>query len=171
MIPARIIDRTPPDRLREAFARDFGARPAGWSGHNLSRMLRATGERPARVEAMRAILGDFGLGDRRRSCNWISAGGVFDHGQLWLRSGLPSILVGHPYGIDDDEHAMLAELRRFRVLRVAVDDRVSNYGFGNNHDRVVLAEPRRPFREFPATPKTRAFRRAARAAFADVFAE
>jgi hypothetical protein len=150
---------------RDAFAYQFAVSPGKWSQHNVSRLLRATGERPERVAEMRAILGDLGMGDAR----WPCTGGVWDHGQLWSRFSFPWIIVGHPYYIDADQRALLADLsRRFPGLRVGVDDRSSYYGFGTHHVRVELVERRRPWKSYPSTPATRDARRAARKAFAEV---
>lgn len=154
-------------RLQADFARDFGARVIQWSGYNLSRMLNLTGERPARVAGMRELLKILGLAGI--SQRWIGMGGVFDHGVFWSRAGNPWALVGHPYDVDDDERTWLAELARYPMLRVSVDDRPSYYGFGTHHVRVELAEARRPFTSLPSTPKTRAAARAARKAFAEAF--
>jgi len=133
-------------------------------------MLRRTGERPERIAEMRAILGRLGLGSDRNSSGWIYTNGVFDHGEMFSIGGIPRVLVGHPYGIDADEYRLLAELRRFTVLRVGVDDRPSYYGFGSNHVRVELAEPIRPFAVPWTTRATRAYKRAARKALAEAFA-
>jgi hypothetical protein len=114
---------------------------------------------------MRGILGALGLGD----APWLEQGGVFDHGELWSRFGVPSLVTGHPYQIGDDEAALLAELGRYPTLRVGVDDRPSYYGFGTHHVRVELPEPRRPFAKPPSTAKTRSAARAARRAFEEAF--
>lgn len=154
-------------QLRADFGRDFGAREIRWSVYNLSRMLRLTGERPARVAEMRELLKILGLAGI--SQRWIGMGGVFDHGVFWGRAGKPWALVGHPYGINDDERTWLAELARYPTLRVYVNDRLGYYGFGTDHVRVELPEPRRPSVPFPSTRKTRAAARAARLAFAEAF--
>ncbi len=156
-------------RLRADFAQDFGAREIRWSGYNLSRLLRLTGERPARVAEMRSVLDALGLAGI--SQRWIGMGGAFDHGVFWGRGGKPWALVGHPYpyGFGPDERALLADLARFPTLLVRVDDRPSYYGFGTHHVRVELAEVRRPFTPFPSTARTRAAARAARQAFAEAF--
>lgn len=154
-------------RRRADFARDFGSREIRWSGYNLSRMLRLTGERPARVAEMRSVFNALGLAGI--SQRWIGMGGVFDHGVFWGRAGKPWALVGHPYGVNDDERGWLAELARFPTLRVRVNDRPGYYGFGTDHVRIELPEPRRPFVLLPSTRKTRAAARAARLAFAEAF--
>jgi hypothetical protein len=150
--------------LRDAFLREHRAYSIRFSGYNLSRLLNLTGERPERVEAMRGLLDALGLDscDRR----WISAGGVFDHGEFFARDGRPWALVGHPYGIRDEQREDLAELARFTTLRVAVDDRPSYYGFGTNHVRVELAEALVPWNKLRATRWTRYAAREARMAFA-----
>jgi hypothetical protein len=164
-----------PAELRSAFAAESGVRPCKWSGHNVSRLLRATGERPARVDEMWAILGGLGMGNSIGDCRrWPAPWGVFDHGEMWAREGLPCLIVGHPYQVScypGDGRALLAELSRFTSLRVAVDDRPSYYGHGTHHVRIELAEPRRPFAKPRATAKTRAAARAARAAFAEEMGE
>jgi hypothetical protein len=152
------------------FASEFGARAVRWSGRNLSRLLRATGERPERVAAMRALLDALGMGPSRR---WPGRGGVFDHGEMWARRGSPWAVVGHPYGVDDRERGWLAELARFPTLRVAVDDRPGHYApqgrpVRTNHVRVEVPAPRPPFAPPPSTWKTRAAA-AARRAFAAEF--
>jgi len=152
---------------RAAFARDFGAGEIKWGGRNLSRLLRMTGERPQRVGEMRSFLSVLGLDCD--SARWVSRGGVFDHGEMWGRGGEPWAVVGHPYRIDDDKRGLIADLARFPMLRVSVDDRPSYYGFGTHHVRVELVEVRSPFKPYPSTPKTRAAAREARKAFAEVF--
>lgn len=152
---------------RAAFVRKFGAGAIKWSGPNLSRLLRLTGERPKRLREMRSFLSVLGLDC---ACpRWLSRGGVFDHGEMWERDGHPWAVVGHPYFLDDDKRGLLAALARYPMLRVGVDDRPSYYGFGTHHVRVELAEVRRPFSPFPSTPKTRAAAREARRAFAEAF--
>jgi hypothetical protein len=148
--------------LQEQFVIEHSAYPLRWSAHNLSRLLNLTGERPARVAEMRAILGALGMGPEGR---WPAPGGVFDHGEFWARSGKPWAIVGHPYGVAPAERELLSTLARFTPrLRVNVNDRPSYYGFGSDHVRIELTEPRRPWTTFPATPKTRSaastFRRA-----------
>lgn len=152
---------------REAFAHQHQAREIKWSGHNLGRLLRLTGERPERVAEMWAILGALGMGELSCHRHWPCTGGVFDHGEMWGRFGVPWCVVGHPYGIDDEERDLLAILGRFGTLRVGVNDRPSYYGHGTDHVRVEIVEPRRPFRKPPSTGKTRAAARAARMAFAE----
>lgn len=159
---------------RDAFAHEFAARDVRWSGHNVSRMLRLTGERPARVEEMRAILDTLASDSgtwRAKAGPWFGTGGVFDHGEMWGRGGKPVMLVGHPYGISDEARERLAALARFPGLVVGVDDRPSYYGHGTHHVRVALAEVRRPYEKFPSTPKTRKAACAARRAFAEAFGE
>jgi len=137
-------------------------------------MLRLTGEPPARVAEMRRILESLGLDDAGCGRPWIAQHGLWDHGELWARSGRPVLLVGHPYELSVEQATLLVELRRrFRGLRVAVDDRPSHHGFGTRHVRVELVEVRRPFdsRSVPSIRATRAYARAARAAFAEAFAE
>jgi hypothetical protein len=150
---------------RDAFAYDYAVAEMRWSSRNVSRMLRLTGERPERVKAMRWLLGELGMDHS----SWAGIGGVFDHGELWGRARTPLMLVGHPYGIDDDERTLLAELARFGPLRVSVDDRPSYYGHRTNHVRVELTEVRRPFAKPPSTWKTRIAACAARRAFAAEF--
>ena len=141
-------------RDRAAFAAEFGLVEYEWSEHALGRLLRATGERPARVAEMRAILGRLGQ--------------VFDHETMWGRRGIPTTLVGDPYQIGADERALLAELARYPTLAVAVDDRPSfYYPGGTHHVRIWVPEPRKPFDPGPATYKTRRAARAARKAFAE----
>src|SRR3954471_17617490 len=94
---------------RDAFAYEHQVSPIKWSGHNLSRLLRRTGERPERVAEMWALLGALGMGP---SLRWPGVGGVFDHGQMWGRFGQPWCVVGHPYGVDADERGWLAALGR-----------------------------------------------------------
>jgi hypothetical protein len=160
------------DRLRSAFAAEHGVRPIKWGSHNLSRMLRLTDERPERVAEIQVILGALGLGQHsaRRYYSWIGTGGVFDHGEMWGQDRIPLFLVGYPYGIDADEHTLLAELARFTVLQVRIDDRPSYYGFSPHHVRVGLAEVRRPWDPPQTTAWTRRAARAARKAFAEEFA-
>ena len=131
----------------------------------MGRLLRAMGERPARVEEMWSILGGLGMGPRRA---WPSPGGIFDHGTIWGRLGIPTTIVGDPYQIDADERALLAGLARHPTLAVAVDDRLSfYYPGGTHHVRIWVPEPRKPFDPGPATYKTRRAARAARQAFAE----
>jgi hypothetical protein len=141
---------------RDVFAYEHQVGEIKWSGHNLSRLLRQTGERPERVAEMRSILGRLGIGDYTQ---WLCTGGVFDHGEMWGRSGKPWMIVGHPYGINEERMELLAALGRFGGLRVNVDDQTSYYGYGTNHVRIELVESRRPFSKPPATPKTRAAKR------------
>jgi hypothetical protein len=160
--------------LRDAFIAAFGVRKAKWSAHNLARMLNASGHTREVIAAARAILGKLGLGDgqcERPYYQWICTSGVFDHGEMWSFAGLPSILVGHPYQIGDDERDALGRLDRLGGFRVAIDDRPSYYGFGTHHVRVELVGARKPFTPIPSTPKTRAYARAARAAFSEAFGE
>lgn len=157
------------DTLRSAFASDLAVRPCRWSAHNLTVMLRRTGDSPARVAEMRDLLGALGMDQCGHRHSWISMGGVFDHGEMWSRDGVPVVIVGHPYDIDPDERHWLAELARFPGLAVNVDDRPSYYGYGTHHVRVELAEVRRPFRTVPSTPRTGAYARKARRAFAEEF--
>jgi hypothetical protein len=168
--PAYLARLDAAEASRDAFARRFGLRPVRWSSHNLSRLLRATGERPARVAEMRATLGALGLA----GSGWVGRGGVFDHGEMWGKPHprkparvVPAVVVGHPYQIEEAERYLLEALARFNVLRVAVDDVPSYYGFGTNHVRVELVEPARPWEPGPSTYKTRAAARAARRAFAE----
>jgi hypothetical protein len=161
---------------REVFAHEFGAREVRWSGRNLSRLLRSTGERPARVAALWAVLGAFGLGDSRRRPG---PGGLFDHGELWARGGVPWAVVGHPYtcgcaGFWGTPRELRAALRAFPTVRVAVDDRPGHYApqgrpVRTRHVRVEVPAPRRPFAPPPSTWKTRAAAAAARRAFAAEF--
>jgi hypothetical protein len=160
----------------EEFIRELGVREYRWSHHNISRLLRATGERPERVEEMRSLLGDLGTGDRHRIgdsrmgyCYLIGAGGVWDHVKMWGRDRFPCIFAGHPYSIDDEQREMLAQLAQFPGLRVGVDDRPSYYGHGTHHVRVELTERRQPWKPYPSTVKTRSVKRAARKAFAEEF--
>lgn len=155
------------ERLRTEFAAEFRVRPIKWSGHNLARMLRLTGESPARVAEMRSILGALGMGDPR--CSWIAAAGIFDHGEAWGRDRVPRYFVGHPYQVGDEQRSLLARLSRFNALIVHIDDRPSYYGFGTHHVRVELAGRRRPWMEMPATPWTRKAARLARRAFLEEF--
>src|SRR4051794_14802193 len=113
-MPRKVIPPLP--SLRDDFARDFDAREVGWSGYNLSRLLRLTGERPARVAEMRAVLDACGLAGVSR--RWIGRGGLFDHGEMWGRDRTPLLIVGHPYDVDRAGRALLAELGRFPMLRV-----------------------------------------------------
>lgn len=156
---------------RAEFARALGlSRLVKWSTYNLSRMLRHTGERPERVESIRALLRRLGM-DCGCGRQWIGTGGVFDHGEMWSRDGHPAVIVGHPYGISTDEEDLLAALARgFPTLRVTVDDRPSYYGHGTNHVRIELAAEHRPYRVPPATHRTRAYARRARKAFRESFA-
>ena len=50
----------------DAFAYEFAVSEARWSQHNVSRLLRATGERPPRVAEMRGLLGRVGYGSNHR---------------------------------------------------------------------------------------------------------
>ena len=153
------------DRDRAAFAAELGLSEYRWTGSTVSRLLRATGERPARVEEMWAILGALGMGPSR---SWPSHNGVFDHGTMWGRRGIPLMVVGDPYTIDADERALLAGLARHPTLAVAVDDRLSfYYPGGTHHVRIWVRGPRKPFDRGIATSKTRRAARAARAAFAE----
>ena len=134
---------------RDRFAEDFNARPIRWGGWNLARLLRSTGERPARVAELRAALGALGLGDWR----WPEQRGVFDHAEAWGRQGRPWCLVGHPYSLDDREREELARLaREFPTLCVSVDDRASHYGFGSHHVRIEVPSPLRPWSREDAPP-------------------
>jgi hypothetical protein len=151
------------DALRQAFLAELGLRPISWSAHNLSRLLNATGDTPDRVKVMRALLDKLGMG----SYSWITIGGVFDHGEFFARDRHPAVIVGHPYGISDEQHELLAALGRFSGLRVSVDDRPSYYQARTNHVRVELAEVRRRYITPRSTYKTRSvaatFRKAMRA--------
>ncbi len=157
-------------RAREEFKAALGVEEIKWSGRNVSRLLRSTGERPDRVEEIRAILEALGLGNIK---GWPGKGGVFDHGTSWGRrtkigprsSLVPFALVGHPYDIDADERGLLTELAKYPTLRVAVDDRPSFYGFRTHHVRISVPEPRKPFDADVSTAKTRRAARAARHAF------
>lgn len=147
---------------RAEFADALGVRQYKWSRHNLMKMLRATGETPERVAEMAAILGDLGMGDLgmgQAYYRWISPDGVWDHGAMWGRDGMPRVVVGHPYRVGDRERARLDELARFTTLEVAVDDRPSYYGHGTHHVRVELAEVRQPYGKLASTPATRAIGR------------
>jgi hypothetical protein len=161
--------RAEAEARRDAFARALGgARRLRWCGRHLTRMPNRTGERPERVKERRLVLGELGLGAER----WGPClGGVFDHGEMWALPGGRYAVVGHPYGVDKNERAWLAELARFPTLRVSVDDRPSYYGFGTNHVRVENAAAYRPFAPPRSTRKTRAAALAARRAFAEEFAE
>lgn len=152
--------------LHDAFAQDFRATPCQWSGHNLTRMLRATGEPPARVAHYRTALERLGIGtDREVPAQW----GVFDHGDFWARDGVPSIIVGHPYGISDEQRALLHVLARVPGLRVGVDDRPSYYGHGSNHVRIELTEARPPRNAPRIPPQTGADKYLAWVAFCEEF--
>lgn len=87
------------------------------------------------------------------------------------RSGAVRASPGRSWGIPnrlDDEHRQrLAELAGFGTLAVAIDDRPSFYGWGTHHLRIELVEPRKPWDSIRSTPRTRAARRASRAAFAE----
>lgn len=167
--PAYLARLDDADRLRETFALDFGAKPLKWSGLNVSRLVRATGERPERVAMVRVFLAYLGM---EGSKTHPGRGGVFDHGELWSRDGKPWAIVGHPYGIDDDERALLAGLaRNAHTLAVRIDDRPTHYGFRTNHVRIELTQARRPYWQPPATRKTRVVARAARRAFAEATTE
>jgi hypothetical protein len=174
--PAYLARLEEADRLRADFAAAFGVGEARWSDYNLTRLLRATGERPARVAEIREIVCDLSSG-RRGQRTWggpvvpsLGNGGVFDHLDMWGRPRHPTMLIGHPYGIAAEEREALAYLARtFPTLRVSVDDRPSYYGFGTNHVRVELVELHRPFVNPRGTHRTRAAGRAARKAFAEEF--
>jgi hypothetical protein len=178
ILPAQLSeDAMPPIFLtpRDAFAYQFQVREMAWSAYNVSRMLRLTGERPARVTEMRAILGDLGMGHD----SWHYPDGVFDHGDIWGQTSwplinprlVPTAIVGHPYQISEEERRLLAALPRSGTLRVAVDDHPGYYGHGTHHVRVELIEPRRPYTVPGSTPKTRAAARAARKAFAEMLTD
>src|SRR4051812_22475242 len=92
-------EKTRAARLRAEFARDFEARRIRWSGRNLSRMIRMTGERPGRIEDIRAILSPLGIGSDP-SCP--DQGEVFDHGEMWAAEDGRVILVGQPYDVRDE---------------------------------------------------------------------
>lgn len=159
--------RPDPATLRAEFAADLDVVPWRWSGHTIARLIRSTGEWPARLAEIRHALFWLGLGDCRR---YPSRGGAFDHGTLWGRSRAPLWIVGHPYHITADQIALLVHLAvTFPTLTVAVDDRPSFYGFGTRHVRVGVPEPRRPFdRTQPLSTRwTRGRARAARRAFAE----
>jgi hypothetical protein len=147
----------PPD----TFAAHFNAREMRWSVHNVSRLLRSTGERPERVRELKSILGHLGMGVERFAGTW----GVFDHGKLWGRDGKPLMVTGAPYGITADERELLGMLARFGTLRVSVDDRPSDYGHGTHHVRIEVVNPVSPFKLFPSTRKTREAACLARRAF------
>jgi hypothetical protein len=154
-------------RLRQQFVIEHSARPIRWSGYNLSRLLNLTGERPDRIKKMRALLGLLGMG--LQGC-WPDQSGVFDHGEMWGRSGKPWAIVGHPYGVNAAEHGWLAALARFTpAIRVSINDRPSHYSRSTDHVRIELAAPHRPWTTFPATRKTRAVAREFRKALAEEF--
>jgi hypothetical protein len=166
------------EEARAAFAREFGVRRVRWSYCGFTRLLRATGERPARVDEMRSLLGALGaehwgpnpnhLGRSSGFYRTVTIGGCWDHGELWSRSGCPSIVVGHPYQISDEQRALLAELAtRFPGLRVAVDDRPGHHIARTHHVRVELVERRQPWKPFPATYRTREVARAFRKALVE----
>jgi hypothetical protein len=54
---------------------------------------------------------------------------------------------------------------------VNVNDRPSYYGFGSDHVRIELTEPRRPWKPFRATSKTRTAASTFRRALTDAFLE
>src|SRR4051794_19198148 len=89
---------------RDAFAYQHRVGKIKWSGHNLGRLLRLTGERPERIAEMRSILGRLGMGPYHR---WPCCDGVFDHGEMWGRFGTPWMVVGHPYGINGERMELL----------------------------------------------------------------
>jgi hypothetical protein len=149
----------------DAFATHFNVREMRWTAHNVSRMIRSTGERPERVKELRTILGALGMGAER----FAGIGGVFDHGKLWGRDGKPILVVGAPYGIATYERELLGMLAQFGTLRVSVDDRPSEYGHGTHHVRVEVVDPVQPYAPFPSTWKTREAARRARRAFAAEF--
>src|SRR5262245_31592117 len=91
---------------RAEFAAAFGAKRIKWSGQNLSRLLRATGERPERVELARKLLDGAGL-KRFGGSYWPQPYGAFDHGEMWSRDGKPWAIVGHPYQLNAEEQAAL----------------------------------------------------------------
>lgn len=150
--------------LAVRFADEFGAVRVRWSDYNLSRLLRLTGERPARVDEMRRMV----LGLCGPRFKWLSPVGVLDHGEFWGRRGRPWAIVSHPYHLDPGQRAAISELGRFTPrLKVSVDDRPSHYGFGTHHVRLEVPEPRTPYRKPPSTHKTRAVSAAFRRALAD----
>lgn len=149
---------------RAAFALRHQLTPVKWSGRNLTILLRSTGERPQRLDEMRELLGWLGLGESR---TWPGPGGVFDHGEMWARSGRAVALVGHPYQITADERVWLAELARYPTLRVAVDDEPSYYGYRTHHVRVEVIAPCRPFVRGVSSRTTRQAAHRARRAFAE----
>src|SRR5512142_384496 len=79
---------------------------------------------PDRSFAKRTTLDALGL-ESGCDARWVGIGGAFGHGEFWGRGGVPFALVGHPYQIAADQHALLAALARSPTLRVAVDDRPS----------------------------------------------
>jgi hypothetical protein len=158
------------DARRAAFAADFGVRPIKWSRHNLVRLLNHTGERPERIAVARRLLEALGMGGFHSSL--LGIGGVFDHGELWARDGLPVLIVGHPYWVHDDpgspNYMPLAELARWSpTLRVVVDDRPSCYGFRTHHVRIEPPEDHTPYRLPRSTRRTRIYAHAARKALRD----
>lgn len=125
---------------KDRFCREFRVREFQWSAHNLARLLNRTGEGPERVKEMkRLVAGLCGGLEGPRWCKTLYRGGAFDHGDFWGRDGVPTMMVGAPYTINEWEHVELEALARFSSLRVAVDDRPSLYGSGTHHVRIALA--------------------------------
>ena len=160
--PAYVAYLAEKKALRERFALDFGAERRDWSDHAFARLLNSTGERPARVAELRALLGKLDSGGTSLH------GGAFDHRDFWYRGGKPWAAVGHPYDVTEAHREAIARIARtFPTVRLSIDDRPSYYGFGTNHVRFEVPTLFPRWVKVPSTRKTRQVARDARKAFAE----
>lgn len=152
------------EALRKAFAIEMEATEIRFSAHNISRLLRSSGERPERIDEAWEFLIALGM-DGAGGKQYPAQLGVFDHATVWARAGRPWAIVGHPYQISDLHRFTLATMgRTFPTIKVSIDDRASFYGFGTRHIRIEVPQPRRAYTVPLATRQTKEIKRLFRSA-------
>ena len=99
------------------FLRAHGVREYKNSHWNVMRLLRSAGADRETCKDVADWIGVYGALD-----------GPFDHGRIFGRDGVPTILVGHPYQLTIADQVLIRAIRSMGFF-VGVNGR-SFYGFG-----------------------------------------
>lgn len=110
------------------FLRKHAVREFQNTSRNVLTFLKSQGASDVAARVVADRLGRFGAHD-----------GLFDHGQLFGRDGRPTLLVGHPYTVEEADQPLI---RRISSLgfRVIVSDE-SFHGFGSCQVLVTARKP------------------------------